>query len=226
MMKPFWRIILFLSLTFCLNGNAWAQTKPTTILPLGDSITQGGSNFESYTIPLWQMLTQEGYAIQFLGEKSKRVNNVEIRNCGYSGQKVEYLESRIEELYQKYPADVVLLHAGHNHFIEENPVAGMVAAHRSIIEKIRKINPDAKILVAEVITSGKLPKYSYIPDLNLSLRQMVKEIGSKNVILVNQAKGWDWQKHTIQDKVHPNKEGSRRIAKRWMKSLRKLLPRR
>ncbi len=207
--------------------SAWAQEgKVTTILAIGDSITQGGgSKFDSYTLPLWQMLNEGGYSVSFLGPKSTTWNNVDIHNCGFSGRTVEYIESQIDELYGKYPADVVLLHAGHNHFIEENPVGGMIAAHKSIIEKIIKHNPEAKILVAQAITSGKLPKYSYIPSLNDQIKKMVKEFGSKNIILVNQAKGWDWQKHTIQDKVHPNKEGSTLMAKRWMKSLRKILSR-
>lgn len=226
-MKRILRITLTLGLMLHVCMGAWAQeVKTTTILALGDSITQGGgSKFESYTLPLWQMLNKGGYSVSFLGPKSTKLNDLEIHNCGFSGRTVEYIEEQIEQLYGKYPADVVLLHAGHNHFIEEKPVGGMIAAHRSIIEKIIKLNPDVKILVAQTITSGKLPKYSYIPELNKQIKKMVKEFDSKKIILVNQAKGWDWQKHTIQDRVHPNKEGSTLMAKRWMKSLRRILPR-
>ena len=39
----------------------------------------------------------------------------------YSGKNVEFLESKIDSLYRLYPADIVLLHAGHNHFAEEKP---------------------------------------------------------------------------------------------------------
>ena len=89
-----------------------------------------------------------------------------INHCGFSGKNAEFLESKIDSIYRKYPADVVLLHSGHNHFNTENPVDGIIEAQKSIINKILAINADVKILVAKVIESGKLPKYSYIPELN------------------------------------------------------------
>ena len=38
----------------------------------------------------------------------------------------------------------------------------MIAAYRKIISSILLINPNATILMAQVVESGKLPKYSYI----------------------------------------------------------------
>lgn len=219
---------LLLLVSLFTLGTYYAQAaepnKGTTrILALGDSITEGSHEFDSYTFPLLQLLRQEGFDVEFVGSKSREYPIGEIRNCGYSGSTVEYLASVVEELYTQHTADIVLLHAGHNHFIEEEPVEGMIAAHRAIIDTIHRINPQAIIIVAQVITSGKLPKYSYIPELNDELRKMVKQMRSENVLLVNQARGFDWREHTIADKVHPNKEGSRHMAERWMKSLRRVL---
>ena len=42
----------------------------TTIMAVGDSITQGGEGFESYTAPLWSMLYGAGYAFDFIGPNS------------------------------------------------------------------------------------------------------------------------------------------------------------
>ena len=82
---------------------------------------------------------------------------------GWCGKDVEFIDSTIEDVYHRYPADIVLFHSGHNHDAESKPVNGIIKAYKSVIRKIRDINPDAVILVAEVIPSGKLPKYSYIP---------------------------------------------------------------
>ena len=227
--------LLLLFVTLMGSAVAFAQTeakqevkqevKPTTIMAVGDSITEGSNAFESYTSPLSELLYEQGYKVEFIGPKSKTYRLGEVRNCGYSGRTVEFLESQIDKLYRLYPADIVLLHAAHNHFADQNPVEGMIEAHRSLIEKILAINPDAQIVVAQAITSGKLPKYSYIPALNKALKRMVREFSSKNVSLVNQAKGFDWQIHTMPDKVHPNKAGAQHMAQCWMKSLRRILPR-
>ena len=225
-MKNFKRL-LFAAIMLLSTTAVKADDNPvrTTILALGDSITQGsGSRFDSYTAPLWGMLYAEGYAFDFIGPKSFTSRTGAIKNCGFSGRNVEFLDSKIDSLYRCYPADVVLIHAGHNHFIEEQPVDGMIKAHRSIISKIRAINPDVKIVVAQVITSGKLPKYSYIPELNSRLAEMVEQLNLDNVHLANIAEGFDWQRHTIEDKVHPNRAGAEHIASRFMAALREVLP--
>lgn len=200
-----------------------AEKRHYSILPLGDSITQGAGPCTSYTYPLWKELTAAGYDFEYVGPRQKTYDVGVLHHCGFGGKNVEYLEKHIEEFYGKYTADVVFLHAGHNHFIEENPVEGMIEAHRSIIDKILVINPDAYIFVAQVIPSGKLPKYSYIPEFNRQVKKLVRSYHSKHIILVNVAKGFEWEKFTADDKVHPNPEGADHMSHRWMKAIRKHL---
>ena len=68
-----------------------------------------------------------------------------------------------------------------------------------------------------VITSGKLPKYSYIPALNEALGKLAARLDTpqQRVIAVNQADGFDWKTDTIEDKVHPNAQGAEKMAARW-----------
>ena len=99
----------------------------------------------------------------------------------------------------------------------------MIASYKSIINKIQAINPNVRILIAQVIPSGKLPKYSYIPELNEKIAEMVSELHSDHICLVNQAEGFDWKKYTIYDKVHPNKEGAEKMATVWFNALKKVL---
>lgn len=141
----------------------------------------------------------------------------------FSGKNVEFLESKIDSIYRLYPSDIVLLHAGHNHFVEEKPVSGIIASYKSIINKIRAINPNVRILIAQVIPSGKLPKYSYIPELNEKIAEMVAGLNSGQVFLVNQAQDFNWQDYTVHDKVHPNKAGAEKMATVWFEALKKVL---
>jgi acetyl esterase/lipase len=192
-----------------------------TVLGLGDSITEGGDDFQSYLFPLWEKLFTAGYSFDFIGPRSSKCRIGTLNHAGYSGKTAEFLDLHIDSLYRHYQADIVLLHAGHNHFESEKPVNGIIAALESVIYKILKINPHAKILVAQVISSGKLPKYSYLPDLNHKIADMVRQMRNENVLLVNQSKDFDWQRYTISDKVHPNEAGANKMAQVWFDAMKK-----
>ena len=223
--RQLYLFLLFFSLfsySVTLAGQEKKQER-FTIMGLGDSITEGSDYFTCYLYPLWEKLFTAGYQFDFIGPRESKCRIGTLRHCGFSGKNVEFLESKIDSIYRLYPADIVLLHAGHNHFAEEKPILGMIAAYKSIIRKMQSINPDVRILIAQVIPSGKLPKYSYIPELNEKIAEMVSELHSDHICLVNQAEGFDWKKYTIYDKVHPNKEGAEKMATVWFEALKKVL---
>lgn len=224
------RLLLILSIFFFESSgaisNEWIGKKqsPLTILGLGDSITEGGEDFFSYLYPLWEELYSKGYLIDFIGPKQQKCRIGKLSHAGYSGKTAEFLETKIDSIYREYPADIVLIHSGHNHFAEENPVAGLIETYKSIIKKIKNINPEVTIMIAQVINSGKLPKYSYIPQLNGEIASMVKDLNDPKIILVDQCSRFDWKKHTIEDRVHPNRQGARLMADVWFDALTKILP--
>ena len=193
-----------------------------TIMGLGDSITEGGDFFTSYLQPLWKKLREAGLNVEFVGPRECKSPGERLYHCAFSGKTIEYLDEKIEDIYRSYPADVVLLHAGHNHFVEEKPIKGMIASYQHVIQTILKINPDARILLAKVIPSGKLPKYSYIPQLNEEIERLVKRINNGNVVVVDQEKGFDWSTMTVKDRVHPNEEGADHMASVWFEAIQKL----
>ncbi|MBN1927162.1 MAG: alpha/beta hydrolase fold domain-containing protein [Prolixibacteraceae bacterium] len=223
-------LLLVYCFVFCVplgaqdDKNTEESSKRVTIMGLGDSITEGGENFHSYLFPLWERLFSAGYHFDFVGSRSSKCRIGKLNHCGFSGKNAEFLEAHIDSIYRQYPADFVLLHSGHNHFSTENPVAGIIFAQQSIIQKILLINPKAKILVAKVVVSGKLPKYSYVPELNKHIGQMVQNMHNPNVILVDQSKDFEWVKHTISDKVHPNSAGADLMADVWFDALKQILP--
>lgn len=199
--------------------------KTYTILGLGDSITEGNGECKSYLFPLWEKLFSVGYATEFIGPNEHKCPIGSIMNAGYSGRNAEFLNEHIDSIYRKYPADIILLHAGHNHFAKENPIDGIIAAHQSIIEKIMAINPRVTILESQVIQSGKLPKYSYLPELNEKIALMAEQLPSEGnpIILVNQAEGFNWTEDCLPDKVHPNIKGAQKMAEKWFVALETVL---
>lgn len=217
----------FLRLTLvgiiCLINVLTIQSATIRIMGVGDSITQGGETFTSYMGPLAKLMSAAGFDYEFVGTRDGFSDGIHYKHAAFGGQNAEYVCGVLDFIYQAYPADIVLIHAGHNHFIEEKPVKGIVEVNCSMIQKIRDINPDAVILVAGVIESGKLPKYSYLPDLNIMLGKMIRKLNDSKIRHVSVGDGFDWQIHTIDDKVHPNTVGAYVMACNWFKVLNRIL---
>jgi lysophospholipase L1-like esterase len=206
-------------------GLSAAEATAYRIMAVGDSITQGGKTFAAYRIPLAAKLQAAGVRFVFVGSQKTDTPQGPLWHEGYGGKNAEFLATILEARLKANPANVLMLQAGHNHFIEEKPVAGIVTAHREMITTARRLNPKSIVFVAQVIPSGKLPKYSYIPELNLALAALVKELHrpEQPVYLVDLATGFDPAKDTITDLVHPNTAGAEKIAQRWSEALIKVL---
>lgn len=187
-----------------------------SILPLGDSITEGGENHPCYRPFLGEKLAQAGWEFEFIGP---RTDFRGLNHAGYSGKNTEFIETQMDEILEAKAPDIVLLHSGHNHFIEEKPVGGIVAATESILQKVWQRNSQAVVFLAQVILSGKLPKYSYLGELNAELAALVERQSSRPLVLVNQAQNFHWESDALDDRVHPNEPGARKMAATWLESL-------
>lgn len=140
---------------------------------------------------------------------------------GFSGKNAEFVAKMLEKDFPVHPADIVLIHSGHNHNNDEKPVPGIITATESMIRTVRGINPHVVVLLAQVIPSGKLPKYEYIPKLNIELGKLAARLNTREqaVVAVNMAEGFDWRTDTIKDHVHPNPQGAEKIAEHWFVAL-------
>ncbi len=212
-----------LSSIFCLSACLSAfSAEPTRLLAVGDSITQGGKTFVTYRLPLDQKLRAAGWSYEFVGTQQSEGPNGPLWHDGYGGKNAEFLAGLMPQKLRQLKPDIILLHCGHNHAAEEKPVPGIIAAERAIIEAARKQNPKVVVLLAQVIPSGKLPKYGYIPELNQAQVLLARELSRPEapVMIVDQATGFDPQRDTILDKVHPNAQGAEKMANKWFSALK------
>jgi lysophospholipase L1-like esterase len=206
-------------------AQASCQAAPYRIMPVGDSITEGGKTFSTYRVPLLEKLRAAGYHVEYVGSRTSPSPLGPLQHEGYSGKNAEFLAGVVGKSFHDHPADVVLLHAGHNHFASQKPVPGIVAALESMIATFRKENPHVIVLLAQVIPSAKLPKYAYIPELNQQIAKLAASLDTpaQRVVLVNQAQGFDPIEDTISDHVHPNARGAEKMASKWFDALVKVL---
>jgi lysophospholipase L1-like esterase len=194
------------------------------IMAVGDSITEGAT-FPCYRPLLAEKLRAAGHAVAFVGTRVSESPLGPLAHEGYGGKNTEFLAETVPAHFRAQPADIVLLHSGHNHSVEEQPVAGIVAATEKLIAAFRAANPRVTVLLAQVIPAGKLPKYAYLPELNRALALLAARLDApaQRVLLVDQATGFDWRTDTVEDHVHPNSRGAEKMAAVWFAALEPVL---
>ncbi|WP_276498926.1 GDSL-type esterase/lipase family protein [Pontibacter litorisediminis] len=224
---------------------AAAQLK---IMPLGNSITQGNLEHPGYKYRLWKKLVDAEVDVEFVGSHDVNeggapavkgeVYKGEIftnRNEGHWGWRADEIlhgsdrnrqAGRLKEWLRDYSPDVVLLHLGSNDVMQEQPVEETIAELEAVIREIRKKNPDATILMAQLI-----PMYynkvgpntiERLKNFNAQIPVLADRLNTAQspVIVVDQYADFDptpgadtW------DGIHPNASGEEKMAKRWLQAI-------
>lgn len=200
--------------TIAFSADAeFSQLRPIRLMAVGDSITEGADFFSNYRLPLWEKLSTAGYFFEFVGTRTSPSRAGPLPHEGYGGKNTEQLAEIVPAHFATHPADIVLLHSGHNHTVEEQPIPGIVAATERLIAAFRAVNPQVTVLLAQVIPAGKLPKYSYLPELNRALAGLASRLDTpaQPVVLVDHATGFNWERIRSPTKSTPILPG----LKRW-----------
>ena len=189
-------------------------------MAVGDSLTQGADYHVSYVWLLRRMLCEAGYAVTFVGGQEMPSPDGPIALSGYGGCKAEAVSRIFSEVFPANPAEIVLLHSGHNHFIDEKPVPGIIGAYGEILRTARSIVPNVVVLVPHVVCSGKLPKYGYIPELNEAIDGFVaRSTTVESPVVTFDTSSFDWKVDSIDDHVHANLGGATKLASLFYKAL-------
>jgi len=222
------------------------------ILPLGDSITQAEINRASYRYPLWKKLIDAEIEFDFVGSMNTQLSTYSKGtppHPDYSGQAFDpdheghfawqisdivngrdpnngTGSGKLAEWLTNYDFDIALVHLGSNDAFYRKSNQRVAEELTSVIEALREDNPNAIILLAQVIpTSRKEADAQAVENMNKVVPSVVKAMNSRKspVILVDQFTGFDANTLTY-DGVHPNAEGEIKIAARWFEAIMDNLP--
>ncbi|MCP5095663.1 MAG: hypothetical protein GY943_08940 [Chloroflexi bacterium] len=196
-------------------------------MPLGDSITEGDTVYNSYRRPLWQLLQDNGYSVDFIGAE---VNNsggpapnqdFDLDHEGHAGWRADQIVDRgLADWLLNYTPDIVLLHIGSNDLTRVNRRNVVVSATlddvREIISVLRDDNPNVTILLAQLIPSCSSILDGNIVTYNAELPALIAEqtTAVSPIILVDHFTGFDANTDT-HDCVHPNVSGEGKMAQNW-----------
>ena len=207
-----------------------------SICAVGDSITEGGAGFTAHRVALERRFDELGWDVEWKGSHIKAESGSSNLCEGFSGKNAEAIADNYEAHAESIAADILLLHAGHNYNADPNTaspkcmseadiVKAATNAHARIIAAARKYNPNVIVLYAKVITSSKLPKYSYIPALNDGIGNLAAELNTEvsPVVVVDMAEGWVPATDCVSDKVHPSATGAEKMATKWIAAINNLI---
>jgi lysophospholipase L1-like esterase len=216
-------------LLVCLCGCGERVSEPVEgvlrVMPLGDSITEGNRQHNSYRRPLWLSLREAGYTVDFVGSSQRNhlggppSDDFDGDHEGHWGWRVDEVLARLPEWAAAAKPDVVLIHLGSNDLFQGEPADQIIAELEQVFAVLRGVNPRVALFVAELIPAAGME--AQIRDLNARIRSLATgaDVASP-VFVVDQFTGFDPARHTY-DGVHPNAEGEVLISSRWFEVLKR-----
>ncbi|MHC2991447.1 cellulose-binding protein [Pontibacter sp. HJ8] len=215
-------------------------------MTLGNSITQGNTEHPSYRYPLWKKLIDAEIDFEYVGShnvnsggipnlpdyKGKKYTNLNEGHWGWRadqllrGHNTERNKGKLSDWLEGYTPDMVLLHAGSNDVMQEQPVDQTIKELEDIVREIRKKNPGVTILLAKLIPVWRekvgQPTVDRLYAFNAQIPALANKLNTAQspVLVVEQPANFDptpgadtW------DGIHPNASGEEKMAQNWFEAI-------
>ena len=223
-----------------LFSSVIVPAEPIRILPLGDSITQGGRrDREEYTyrLPLFRKLKDAGVDFVFIGSLQKGLQPqatwpesngmpFDPNHEGHYGWKTGKVRDHLSEWIPQWQGapDIALIHLGTNDQKSQDFQKDIIQPLKEIIATLREKNPQIIVLVGHL-------NFNAGPALEIRnlVEQMARELNTKEspVITVHHYRGWhekpDEPDSDTFDWAHPNPKGQEKMATNWFEAMKPYL---
>lgn len=199
------RMLLLLALT----AAARAESPPRTIVCLGDSLTAGYglSVNEAWPALLQSMIAEAGLS-------------ADVVNAGVSGDTTAGGLRRMDWVMHTNVA-VVILALGANDGLRGLATGELERNLQGIIDRARAANPDVRILIAGMRAPPNMGA-EYVEKFDAVFPRVAEKNGAALWPFMLEGVG-GVPEMNLEDGIHPNAEGQRRIADMAWKHLRPLL---
>jgi acyl-CoA thioesterase I len=196
--------------------------RATRIMPIGDSITQGNTQSDSYRRPLWKLFQDARLSVDFVG--GERDNNggpppnpdFDLDHEGHWGWRTDEVLALLDASARAHRPDVALVHLGSNDVFQGQDNAGTLRELEAVVERLRGANPSVSVLLAQLIPTSRAGRDSQIVALNAGIAGLAARLNTpaSRVVAVDQYSGFDAANET-RDGTHPNPAGEAKMAQRW-----------
>lgn len=221
-----WFIILC-SVLFLLPLSSYAyypnQSDPLKIMPLGASNTDGYLTPGGYRIKLRELLTQDGYSVDYIGSQSNGPDSLPDKSHeGHSGYRIDQIQANINTWLQNDQPGIVLLMIGHNDMIQNYKLDTAPARLSTLIDTITSIRPNTHVFVASLTPMDNVEYNNRALTYNSAIPGIVenKRSAGKKVTFVNMYDAIGVG--DLADFVHPTLEGFNKMADIWFSSIQSM----
>jgi lysophospholipase L1-like esterase len=205
---------------------AWAQAAPLRIMPVGDSITYGVPVAGGYRAPLYQLFTNAGYPIDFVGTQTGNgsASLPDPEHEGYSGWRISQVDGVILNSFNAVPApDFILLLLGTNDYGQNDDPNNATNRLEALIAKMATARPNAKIIVANLLVRNE----PFDTQIRTTFNPLLPGLCERQRALGRQVYFNDLRSAVplsdMPDQLHPNQVGYNKMATNWFRAVTNLL---
>ena len=212
------------SLLTLMGSSAYAQTSINLrLMPLGDSITAGyrSSTANGYRGPLSTALISQVGTEDFVGSQIDGTMP-DPDNEGHFMYRIDQISGLATGVLSIYKPNIVLLDAGINDLGQNYQVSTASARLASLIDQVLAAEPDATVLVAQLIVNSDSVVGPEVRTFNSQLPAIVQARANagKHVYLVDMSA---LTLADLSDGLHPNDNGYQLMANAWDAAIRQVI---
>jgi lysophospholipase L1-like esterase len=185
-------------------------------MPLGDSITQGGS-IGGYRLDLGTKLRAAGRTVDFVGSLTDGPASMPDRNHeGHPGWTIAQVDANVVNWLRTYTPRTILLHIGTNDMYGSDP-AGAPRRLSALVDKITSQAPSAEVFVSTIIPIRFAD--ATVRNYNAAIVPLLraKAAAGKRVHVVDMYPAVPIS--DLPDGIHPNATGYSKMATVWFNAL-------
>lgn len=198
---------------------------PLRIMPVGDSITLGLSVPGGYRAPLYQLLTNAGHEVDYVGTQTGNAspNLPDNAHEGYGGWVISQIDGVIlGSLAAVADPDIILLLIGVNDYLTANDTAHATNRLEALIAKMAVARPNAKIIVGSLTRLYE----PYNSQTEATFNPFLPGICERQRGLGRQVYFTDMHSAVpladMPDQLHPNQLGYNKMATNWFAAIQAL----
>jgi len=195
---------------------------PLRIMPLGDSITLGLSVPGGYRAPLYQLLTNAGRQVDFIGTQTGNgaASLPDADHEGYSGFTIRGIDSILPSIFgASVGPDIILVLLGVNDYRVGDDIGNATNRLEALVVRLAMNWPNARIIVANLLplaepfnTQIQTTFNPLLPGLCERQRALGRQVYFNDVRSVIQL-------GDLPDQLHPNQFGYNKMATNWLAAI-------